>query len=415
MNSLHVESEQSPIEWQVLEESGIPSDLHSPAKHPAHPWHHELKLATGGLLCAILIMGVGTSYMNKKIVHSLREKDLQISSLIEEVGQIQAENLSLSLQAQESEAQLEAMEAEMLEVQTQVKAVDENGGVFGLQNQVTSLTSKIQSQNVALGSLLKAGMTLSTISTVAEDETLDILILGTHGRLTDTIMLASINTKTQKVNLLSIPRDLAVNGRRVNEYWSKFGIDSMRTEIQKVTGLYPEKYMVVDMKSFETFIDALGGIDVSVEKDLYDSLYPGPNFTYETFSVPAGTHHFDGVTALKYARSRKSTTDFDRAKRQQEIVQAVKNKILSMNPLQNVDQWVPIYDSISGSIQTDLDLWTLMAYLKDYSQYEIKTGHVLSTSNYLYSTTGTNGAYLLIPKAGNYEEIKKYIADLVTQ
>jgi len=123
-----------------------------------------------------------------------------------------------------------------------------------------------------------------------------------------------------------------------------------------VTGLYPEKYVVIDMKSFEDLVDALGGIDVQVKKDLYDSMYPGPNYTYETLNIKAGNHHFDGVTALKYARSRKSTTDFDRAARQQEIIESLKTKILS---------------------------------------------------------TGEGGAYLLVPKAGDFSEIQAYVAGVV--
>jgi len=170
-----------------------------------------------------------------------------------------------------------------------------------------------------------------------------------------------------------------------------------------------------DMDAFVDVVDALGGVDVHVEKDLYDSLYPGPNFTYQTFSIQAGDHHMDGLMALKYARSRKSTTDFDRAKRQQNIIDAVRAKFEAIDFVKNADQVIDIYNTVSDSIETDVDLLSFLSYLNSYRDFEIDRGHVLSTSNFLYSTYNVSGAYILLPKNEDYSEIQAYIKKVVLE
>ncbi|KKT73547.1 MAG: Cell envelope-related transcriptional attenuator, partial [Candidatus Peregrinibacteria bacterium GW2011_GWA2_44_7] len=327
-------------------------------------------------------------------------------------GELKQDNLTLYTQLNANTEAVTAIQENIARLKERVQLVDQSDA-FALQSQVETLNNDLNTQSVALKSLINAGLTFSGFSKVEAQESFEVLILGTHGRLTDTVMLASVNAETEKINLVSIPRDLVVGGRRINESFYRFGIDEVRNQIEDVTGLYPEKYVVIDMKSFEDLVDALGGIDVQVKKDLYDSMYPGPNYTYETLNIKAGNHHFDGVTALKYARSRKSTTDFDRAARQQEIIESLKTKILSTNPLTNVDQVIGIYDSLKESVQTDIDLWALISYIRQYSEYEVLGGHVLSTSNYLYPTTGEGGAYLLVPKAGDFSEIQAYVAGVV--
>ncbi len=169
--------------------------------------------------------------------------------------------------------------------------------------------------------------------------------------LTDTIMVASVDSRTKSAVLLSIPRDLYVTKSdkmgtgRINELYrnykyylkrtekmttedaSRGALEELSREIGRKIGLPIHRVVKVDFTAFSDVVDALGGVDVMVEKDLVDNEYPRANDVgYETFSVSAGLQHFDGETALKYARSRHSTSDFDRGLRQQALITALAKK-----------------------------------------------------------------------------------------
>jgi len=372
--------------------------------------NHEMKMGVAVVSMALLTVVGSMSFMNKRILGELLVKDVQVSSLIDEVGELKEENLVLY-------RKLENNFQDIKEVTNSVGNLEKilPEGALSLQNKLEAAQAKVASQSIAVEKLVSAGMDHATQPLLAKDDTFDVLILGTHGSLTDTIMLASINPVRKTVSLFSIPRDLTVNGRRINEYYYRFGVDALREKIEEITGLYPEKYVVLDLKAFEVIVDHLGGLDVKVEKALYDSMYPGPNFTYQAFSVEVGEHHFDGRTALMYARSRKSTNDFNRAERQQQIVEAVRDKIKSLNLLENADALVGMYSEVMDALETDVDLIDFVAYVKRTRDYEIERGNVLTSGNYLYSTQGTNGAYLLVPKDGTYKEIRDYVATVVRE
>jgi LCP family protein required for cell wall assembly len=370
----------------------------------------DMRVALTTLTLALFVMTGALTFMSNKLLGEMKNKDFQVNSLIDEVGELREENMLLYQKFTGGETVLNMVAETVLELEGKVNDVHDEE-VFGLQKQLTEAQDRILLQSEAVESLVDAGVSYEPM--VAEDETLDILILGTHGSLTDTIMLASVNPELESVTLLSIPRDLAVNGRRINEFYYRYGMEALRDQIYEITGLYPEQYAVVDLAAFEQIVNILGGIDVYVEKDLYDTRYPGPNFTYETFSVTAGHHHFDGVTALKYARSRKSTNDFDRAKRQQQIVEAVRQRIEDLDLLSNSDELIGIFNTVYSSVDTDIDLLSFLSYLKQYREFGIEQGHVLSTSNYLYSTYNVSGAYVLLPNAGDYSEIWEYVAGVV--
>lgn len=367
------------------------------------------------LALVMVVLAGGVSFMNKKIVEELRGKDFQVNSLIEELGEVRAENQKLYQEVLNRDDTLILLEESLIALENKVEAVDGSDGLFGLQAQLDAAKAELVAQDEALKSLMSAGLAISDDVLVSKDETLDFLILGTHGRLTDTIILASVNSQKETVSLFSLPRDLAVNGRRINEYYYRYGIDAMRDQIQTMTGLYPEQYVVFDLATFEEVIDLLGGVDVTLEEPLYDSLYPGPNYTYTTFSLSAGAHHLDGKTALQFARSRKSTTDFDRAARQQQLVAAVQQKFTELDLLGDTEQLIAIYNAVVDGMNTDVSLLSLITYATHYKDYTIERGNVLSTRNYLYSTIGTDGAYLVLPQDPTYTEIRAYIAGVVKE
>ena len=149
----------------------------------------------------------------------------------------------------------------------------------------------------------------------------------------------------------------------------------------------------------------------------------GPNYScrYETLSFQEGWTHLDGITALKFARSRHGNngegSDFARSKRQQKIILAAKDKILSASTILNPSRITKMMETLKANVATNLDVWEILRLakeLKDMSSSEI-THHVIdaSTSSPLYATV-VNGAYVLIPKNDDWSELQNITENIFT-
>ncbi|MBD3270478.1 hypothetical protein GF376_03045 [Candidatus Peregrinibacteria bacterium] len=202
----------------------------------------------------------------------------------------------------------------------------------------------------------------------------NFLLIGHGGaqhdgaNLTDTIIIANLNYQNNEVKMLSLPRDLYIEdkqtgGQRINKIYDTYlnrydkqtAQEKLKNTINELTGIEIQYIIMVDFNGFVKIIDALGGIEVNVEEAIYDPYYPlDGTIRYQTFQLPAGRQTLDGETALKYARSRKTTSDFDRAKRQQQILAAAKEKALSMELLTDVGRIKNLYNSLSDSFESDL-------------------------------------------------------------
>ncbi|KUK75863.1 MAG: Transcriptional regulator LytR, partial [candidate division WS6 bacterium 34_10] len=186
---------------------------------------------------------------------------------------------------------------------------------------------------------------------------------------TDTIIMASYNYETNNITLLSIPRDFHVEVEegvswyvRINSIYNAAeqeeegaGIIALQDTVERVTGQEIQYYAMVDFKAFVEIIDTIGGVDVNVENSFTDYLYPLGD-GYQTISFEAGPQTMDGETALIYSRSRHSLqnnegSDFARAKRQQKIIIALKDKLLSSESLTNPKTLLGILSSIDGNIR----------------------------------------------------------------
>jgi LCP family protein required for cell wall assembly len=132
------------------------------------------------------------------------------------------------------------------------------------------------------------------------------------------------------VTTISVPRDLFVQSSilgktKVNSLYAlsrkslgeEEAFKHLMDAIGAIVGKEITHYVLIDFDGFRRLIDAVGGIDIDVPKRLYDAAYPTRNWGYTVVDIPVGLQHFDGDKALKYARSRHSTSDFDRSKRQQ--------------------------------------------------------------------------------------------------
>lgn len=201
---------------------------------------------------------------------------------------------------------------------------------------------------------------------------------GVHegGDLTDTIMLASLNSDAKTVSLLSIPRDLYIAYPRsgvgkINETYRRslkatgtptLAMQEFGEKIREITGEKVDHYLNVDFDGFVKFIDLLGGVEIDVPSDLVDTQYPsGEDMAYMTFSIKKGHQTLDGETALKYARSRHSTSDFDRSLRQQLVIKAIKEKLLSLDYITSPSKMRALYYAVNSHIQTDLDMGQLLS------------------------------------------------------
>jgi len=266
-----------------------------------------------------------------------------------------------------------------------------------------------------------------------EKNRIDILILGIRGAkdelyggtLADSIMLLSLKTDTKKAALISIPRDLYVKIPRHNNLKEKInyayafgenknigGINIMKEVVQNVTGVNIDYAVVVDFSTFKDLIDSVGGIDIYLKKEFVEKSQWGWEFR-----VPAGENHMNGDTALYYARSRFSTNDFDRARRQQEIIVALKDKLTTMGVLTNPIKLNKIFNSIGKGVKTNINFTTALKLIKytDYLSNDKLIKKVLDTSKTGPLQAGTiDGKYVLYPKAGlgNFTDIKKEIRNI---
>ncbi len=269
------------------------------------------------------------------------------------------------------------------------------------------------------------------------DGRINILLLGIGGAnhpgglLTDTIMVASIDPVNKKVALLSIPRDLytPIYGDAKNKinYAHAYGEQYKKNEgggpvISKKTvswllDLPIHYYIRADFTGFTDLIDTLGGVDVYVEKAINDPYYPDAKMIgYEPFSISAGQHHLDGKTALKYARSRETTSDFDRARRQQQILQALKDKATSTGIVANPKKWNLIIQVLGNHLKTDLSLKEteqLIAMLKDIKSEDITAQVLDNTSSGLLTSSSGQAGYYLVPKDGTYQSIRIFTHTLL--
>lgn len=303
-----------------------------------------------------------------------------------------------------------------------------------------------------------------------------ILLLGYAGAghdgglLTDSITLARISPKLQKIDLISLPRDLWVNiptslvathSAKINSAYA-VGIDDKKYPdksveftglagggemskylVSQVTGIKADYFFAVDFSAFIKAIDQLGGLDIQVSKTFDDEFYPldvgttdlcnkseeeikaisatmsgdklDQQFTcrYEKLHFDKGLQHMDGVTALKFARSRHSSTDggdFNRSERQRLVIEAVKNKVVSLNIFTKI---IPIIKTLSGHIKTDMTFNQMESYLPraiEFSQYKINP-LAITDKNFLKMGTSSDKQSILIPILGenNFTDIQNYL------
>lgn len=316
-----------------------------------------------------------------------------------------------------------------------------------------------------------------------DNQNVNILLLGIGGanhegpNLTDTIILANINEKDNRVVLNSIPRDLWIpdlegTNKKINVAYAEGeskkkggGIALTKAVVKKVTGQDVNYVLVMDFSGFIKAVDSLGGLDILVDRSFTDSEYPvegkeadacGKNeeelkelteqissgsakdtevfsCRFKTIQFNKGPNHMNGETALEFVRSRHAQgeegTDFARSKRQEKVISAFMKKIISAQTLLNPGRIAVLYSIVSSSIHTDinqneLDDFAKLAQKMKGAKIEssvIDAGDDVTKRPGLleYGDISKEYSYLsvLIPRVGNdnFSEIKAYIACQITK
>jgi LCP family protein required for cell wall assembly len=208
---------------------------------------------------------------------------------------------------------------------------------------------------------------------IKKEWTTNILIAGIGGQghewsdLTDSIMLASLNGDEKKITLLSIPRDLYVAypewkwAGRINSLYGLgktdgVGVKYLADKVAEITGQQIDHYAVIDFTGFRKIIDVLWGIDIEVPEDLIDTEYPNNNWGYETLIIRKWLQTMDGEKALKYARSRHSTSDFDRSSRQQLIIKSLKEKLFQGETITSPNTLAEVFSTVLDHLDSDMSV-----------------------------------------------------------
>jgi LCP family protein required for cell wall assembly len=259
----------------------------------------------------------------------------------------------------------------------------------------------------AVATLLPTLTPQPAFSLTIPDRYLNIVLLGSDKRpgsgawRTDSMIIVSVDTASNVVRLLSIPRDLWVyipghGYNRINtaDLWGELakkgsGPDRVKQTIHHNLGIPIHYYVRVDFQGFIQIIDTVGGIDVDVDCPLPD------------IKLSAGMHHMSGNEALRYARSRYSTNDFDRGRRQRKVLMALWDQALTLDIIPRLPQ---LWWTMANSFQTDLTLDQVINLA--YVGVQLKPQRILSRAigpRHVQSWITPQGAAVLLP---NHQEIR---------
>lgn len=229
------------------------------------------------------------------------------------------------------------------------------------------------------------------------DSVVNIVILGSDARLhegiarSDTLMLASLDKDRGTVTLLSIPRDLYVyipgwKVDRINTADVRGGPDAVKLTILYNFGLRTDHYVRLRFSGFIQAVDLLGGIDVKVTGNLNDEC-GGTRYKYSP-----GVYHMDGFTALCYVRMRYASSDFDRLRREQEVIQAIFSKTVSLYGLTRVPE---LFANFGNLVQTDIGVGDALPLTPLAA-----TIYADSSRIHLYSVDRTMATSFRVPSSG---------------
>ncbi|MFY9457374.1 MAG: LCP family protein [Candidatus Spechtbacterales bacterium] len=289
-----------------------------------------------------------------------------------------------------------------------------------------------------------------------EEDRVDVLMIGIRGfddnskniyegengeYLADTIILASFNKKNNQAAIVSIPRDLYVEipnygKEKINSayavgearHYGGGGLQLTKALVSMISGVYIDHAVSIDFAGFKKIVDNIGGItihrDAPFVEDkqwIHDGSEGKDYWRFDTergwiFYVPSGANLMSSEDALYYARSRYSSSDFDRMKRQQEVISAIKSKAFNLGVLTNPIKIFNILDIVQNNVRTDMSVSQineLISLIQKSKVQDFKRGALDTSESGLLIEDRIDGRFVLMPKSGNYLEVQKLFKDII--
>jgi LCP family protein required for cell wall assembly len=217
-------------------------------------------------------------------------------------------------------------------------------------------------------------------------ERLNILLIGSDeqggGHNTDTLITVSIDPVTKQVAMFSIPRDTVdlpipagparnvwgrayrgkinsffVQNRGRSDLWPgndrQRGYNALKAVMGELYDLDIKYFVEVNFDGFKKVVDAVGGVTINVQVPVVDDAFPGTTGRAQRLYIPSGIQHMDGEQALRYARSRNNTTDFDRGARQQRLLLSLREQA---DPQILLPRLPELVDALKSAVRTDIPL-----------------------------------------------------------
>ena len=311
---------------------------------------------------------------------------------------------------------------------------------------LTMVASSLSSDNSSFLSGVKHSYLIRQITNILsssekylqgeKDDRINFVILGMGGAghdgpyLTDTIIIVSFKPSTQEAAAFSLPRDMIVpltpsNYRKVNSIYSigehNGGGGELVKEVLTNTLDMPIHYFAaLDFAGFVEMIDAIGGVKIDVARSFVDNEFPTADGKYQSVSFEAGEQKMDGLTALRFARSRHGNngegSDFARIKRQQQILLAVKDKLTSFNTLINPKKITSLFSLFNKYTSTDVEPWEAVKLI--HMGKSLNTNNIITQSiddspgGFLKAGYAIDGAFILQPVTGNYNDIRALVHNI---
>lgn len=275
-------------------------------------------------------------------------------------------------------------------------------------------------------------------------ELLNVLLIGHDGDVipddpnfhTDTMIVVSINRNTNTVSMISLPRDLFVyipnwGMARLNQAywygeaieWEDGGWGMLRQVVLYNFGIELHYYAMADFEGFEQIVDTLGGVTIAVDCPIQDMKCTGPACTdgipgnetdadYELYTLPVGVYEMDGEQALWYARSRKNTIDFDRGRRQQQLLRAIWARSVDTGLIPQIpDLWSQMTSVVETNMPVNAVL-PLIPLALSIQPNDIENHFFRKNVETVAWTDPTNGANVQLPNpdGGMLRLIEEFLA-----
>ncbi len=262
-------------------------------------------------------------------------------------------------------------------------------------------------------------------------EQLNILLIGTDQRPregtynTDTLIVVSIDPPSRQVAMFSLPRDTVdvpvppgpaqqafgpVYTRKINAWFTSIrnredlfpgtdrtrGYNGLKAIMGNLYGLDIKYFVEVNFEGFVRVVDALGGVTINVQIPVVDDRYPGEGGRLERIYVPSGIQHMDGAQALRYARSRHTSTDFDRAQRQQRVLLSLREQA---DPAELIPRLPELVTALKQAVRTDIPIDQLDELLGLASEIDTRSirSFVLTPPLYQQEFQSSPRGYILVP------------------